>query len=693
MKVLLSWLKDFVAIDVSIGELSDRLTMAGFEVTATERVEDDYILDIEVTPNRSDCFSVIGIARECALTLNKRFKPPRILFIPQKSAAYIKETRFEIFINNKDACPRYIGRVLLDVEIKESPLYIKERLQKLGLRCVNNIVDIINYVLFERGQPMHAFDYDKINGKKIVVRFAKPGEKIVTIDTQERTLDAADLVIADAENPIALAGIMGGIDTEVSLGTRNILLESAFFDPLTIRKSSQRHALTTESSYRFERSVDFPAVESASIYALDLMRQYASDATKKQPLRIDRHIDLIKKQIPLSSKVVLKYHDIEKALGIMPSSFWMRRLLRSLGCEIVAIDKEGFKLQAPSYRGDLQKSIDYVEEIARFYSYNNIPSKNLPAIALEQEKEIVKFGEKLYEDKIREALINLGLHEAITYALLSEDEVTKLDLKQALALDNPLTNNYSFLRPSILPSLLRVAQYNSNRNIANLAFFEMGKIYLLSEEGVPKEIKTAAILLSGEKYEDYFGNKLKFSFYDLKSYLQRVLEIVAIKSYELMQRKNYFFSASCSAVVEADSERIAIAGKASDEVMAYYDLKRDVYMAEVYWDLVKRDITKQELRYEEVGQYPLITRDISMLLPRNIAVALVLELLSGKDELITGVDIIDVYVGKEIPLDKKSVTVRIKFQSRERTLRDEEVDRIHKTLGEALLKKLPCQIR
>ena len=691
MKVLLSWLKDFVDIDVSVQKLADTLTIGGLEVGDIQPAGADYILDIEVTPNRPDCLSIMGAARECAVGLNKTFIPHRLVFLPKTSMAYIKETEFGVKIKAQEACLRYIGKVLLDVDIAPSPDFIRERLEKIGLRSINNVVDITNYILIETGQPMHAFDYDKIQGKQIVVRFAREGEKIITIDDEERQLSKRDLVIADSRRPIALAGIMGGRDTEVTSKTKKVVLESAFFHPQTIRETAQRHALTTEASYRFERGVDFPMVDTASVYAVDLIRRYASKDSSKPTVVIDKAIDVITKQVPLSSKVILKYEDIEKVLGIMPSAFWIRRLIKNLGCEIAAVSKEGLKIQAPSFRGDLKTSIDYIEEIARFYGYDKILAQKLPELIVEKESALANFSETGFENRIRDILVTTGLSEVITYALLSEEEIARFKMKKALFLKNPLAKSYSALRPSILPSLLKAAEYNFNRGIYDLAVFELGKIYL-DINGKPAERKVAGVLLSGKKYQDYFGNEMEYNFYDLKSVIETILGNFGINDYSIKETKQVFLSGSCSARIDMSAEQAAILGEASDEAKAYYDLKRDIYIGEVYLDTIK-EVMEGEIQYHEVGQYPAVIRDISLLLSKEVPAGEIMKHIEGRDSLIREIEVIDVYEGRQIPPDKKSITIRIKFQSNEKTLKDTEVDKIYEEAKEILLRELPCQIR
>ncbi|MDP8233508.1 MAG: phenylalanine--tRNA ligase subunit beta [Candidatus Saelkia tenebricola] len=691
MKVLLSWLKDFVDIDVSVEQLADTLTKNGLEVGEIQSVGEDFVLDIEITPNRPDCLSIVGVARECAIGLSKRFTPPRLIFLPKISSAYLKETKFGVTIGAQEACLRYIGRVLLDVEIAPSPDFIKERLEKIGLRSINNVVDITNYILIETGQPMHAFDYDKIEGKQIIVRFAKEGEQIISLDETQRQLSKQDLVIADIKRPIALAGIMGGYDTEVTSKTRNVVLESAFFHPQTIRKAAQRHALTTEASYRFERGVDFPTVDTASVYAVDLISKYASRSSNKTTVIIDKTVDVIIKQVALSSKVVLKYEDVEKVLGIMPSVFWIRKLIKNLGCEIMSVSKESLKIQAPSTRSDLKINIDYIEEIARFYGYDKIPSQGLPELMVEKEPVLKNFSEKDFENQAKDVFIKTGLREVITYALLSEDEIEELKIKNTLPLKNPLAKSYSVLRPVIFPSLLKVAKYNFNRGVYDLAIFELGKVYS-SINSEPCERKVAGILLSGKKYQDCFGNEIEYNFYDLKFAVETLLSYFKISDYSIKEAKQMFFSNSCSAEISVSNEKSALIGKVSGKIKTYYDLKRDIYIGEIYLDTIKKGM-KNVIRHQKITQYPFIDRDFSLLLPKAVSAGEIIEHIQGKNDLICAVDIIDVYEGKQIPLDMKSITIRIRFQSDEKTLKDVEVDRICEGVKETLVKELPCQIR
>ncbi|MDD5613546.1 MAG: phenylalanine--tRNA ligase subunit beta [Candidatus Omnitrophica bacterium] len=691
MKILLSWLKDFIDINIPVEELCAALTMAGLEVTGADAAGlDDYLLDIEVTPNRPDCLSILGIAREAALILDLKFKHPKVIFLPKTSTAYIKETDFDINIEDGDACPRYIGRILLNVTVGPAPEFIKDRLAKMAVRSVNNVVDITNYILLERGQPMHVFDYDKIQGKQIVVRFAKKGERLLTIDQSEINLDEKDLVIADAKRPVALAGIMGGLETEVGPKTSNIILESASFNPSLIRATARRHGMMTEASYRFERGVDFPAVDSASKYALELFRQYACPQDKGRDIVIDKAKDVIKKQTPLSSKVVFKLQDIERSLGTLPSSFWIRKSIKGLGCEILSVAKDRIKVQAPSYRRDLNTPADYIEEIARLYGYDKIPYKELPCLALERELSIKELGDWDFDNRVKECLSRIGLREIISYALVSEQETAKFHFDNIAALDNPLTKTYAVLRPSMLPSILKIFQHNFNRSNYDLALFELGKIYFY--DNGPIERKAVVVGFSGSKYKDCFGSSLGYNFFDLKSALSVLTGRFGLDRYAVTDEENQFFSKNCSAAVWANNQKLAVCGKISESVMEFYELKKELYIAEIYLDVLKY-FSKKDICYQRLPQYPAIERDIALILPQSVSSQDVVEKINNRNELVSSIEIVDVYQGKQIPPDKKGLAIRITYRSLDRTLKDDEVDKIESDLKNILIGELSCQIR
>lgn len=690
MKALLSWLRDFVDINITAKELADKLTMVGLEVTLLQKVDDDYLFDIEVTPNRCDCLSLYGIAREVALVTEKRLKPMRISYPPRISAAQIKQQDFEIQIQDAQACLRYIGRIILNVEVKESPPLIKSRLEKMGLRVINNIVDITNYVLLELGHPLHAFDYNKIRGGKIIVRWAKAGEKLITIDGEQRILSEEDLIIADIEKPHALAGIMGGKESEVGPETKAVLLESACFSPLPIMRSSRRHGLTTESSYRFERGVDYFNVERASLRAVELMRKYGSKTKKRLTVTIDKEIDLKAQNPPLRATVHLKLDNIKKVLGILPPTFWLRNIFRGLGIEVIAQTKDGFKLEPPSFRKDLKEEIDYIEEIARLYGYDKIPAQQLPRVETVKEPELLKFSFKRSEDAIRNTLRLLGLSEVITYALIGEDEVKFFKTDTPLYVTNPLTMNYAILRPSVIPSLLKVANYNFNRNIYDLAIFELGKVYHDGEE--PSERKVIGILLAGIKYQDYQQNKVCYNFYDLKGIIEALLERLAITDFKFESQRFSFFTPASSTALYIKDQMAGFMGKPCYEIMAYYDIKEDVYIAEIDFSLLNA-YRKKVIKYQQLALYPSTIRDLSFSVDENFKVGEIIDFLRKRSNLIADVFIIDLYRGRQIPQGKKGITLRLKFQSQERTLRDEEVDAIFSHAKEELINNFPICFR
>ncbi|MGE4357715.1 MAG: phenylalanine--tRNA ligase subunit beta, partial [Candidatus Omnitrophota bacterium] len=441
MKVTYNWLKDFVEIKISPPLLAEKLTMAGLEVVSLEKFDDDWVFEIEITTNRPDWLSVLGIAREISAITGKRFKYPRL----KSTVSYQSVTALplKIRIEDKKGCLRYIGRIIDNVEIKPSPSWLQKRLIAVGLRPINNVVDITNYYLIETGQPMHAFDYDKIEGKTIIVRRAKEGEEIVTIDGERRKLDSSILVIADEIKPIAIAGIMGGKDSEVSDSTKTILLESAYFEPITIRRASQKLGLVTESSYRFERKVDLGTVYQAPLFALELIRKFASSHKKR--IISGKMIDLGLKE--KEDKVIcLNIRRVSDFLGKEITSEEIEDILEKLGF-YVRKKKLFWEVQIPSFRRDIEIEEDLIEEIARIYGYDKFPltlprSEKIPQFVIDNSLQEMK-------KKIYETLLGMGFTEVITYSLVGKVLLGRTNLnytEEWLRVSNYLSKEQEFLR-------------------------------------------------------------------------------------------------------------------------------------------------------------------------------------------------------------------------------------------------------
>jgi phenylalanyl-tRNA synthetase beta chain len=513
MKVTYNWLKDFVDIKISAEVLADRLTMAGLEVVFLEKKGNDWVLELEITPNRADCLSVIGIAREVAAITNSKFKIQNLI-----SQFKIKKGKdLEIKIEDKRDCPLYVARLISSVKVRNSPDWLKTRLENVGIRAVNNIVDITNYVLIETGQPLHAFDYDRLEEHRIIVRRAKDGERIINIDGIERELNSDCLVIADSHKPVAIAGIMGSKDTEITENTKNVLLESAEFNPLVIRRARRYLGLMTESAYRFERGVDKYSVIFASKRAEDLIKKIAEGN-----LRIFKIEGEFKERQRIVS---LNIKDVERNLGEYVCQSKIKKIFKSLSFRIKE-EKDKLKVYIPSFRKDIKEEIDLIEEIARIFGYDNIPL-TLPYIKVSTPKTPIQ---DLIKGIIKSSLLKMGLNEVITYSFIDPDYLREKE--EAIGIINPLSQDLSYLRPNLLFSLLKVLEHNMNRDADSVAIFELAKIYSY-KQNLPKEEDVLGILVWGNFYSDWLRNqRFNFSLFDLKGIIETILRDLGIENFQ-----------------------------------------------------------------------------------------------------------------------------------------------------------------
>lgn len=683
MKLTYNWLKEFVEIKISPQELAERLSMAGLEVTSLEKFEEDWLFEIEVTTNRPDWLSVIGIAREVSAITGGRFKylPPSRL---QKKESN-KKLPFEIKIEDKKGCLRYVGRAIGDIEIKSSPLWLQKRLMAVGLRPINNIVDIINYCLFETGQPMHAFDYEKIEERKIFIRKAKDGESIVTIDGEERKLDNSILIIADVKKPIAIAGIMGGKNTEVTQSTRIVFLESAYFEPVIVRRASQKLGLVTESSYRFERSVDLDTVLTASLRAIELIEKCASF---KKKILVSKIKDMGWKRKE-EKQLSLDIEKVSNFLGRKIISQDMVRILKRLGF-LVKKKKNILEVKPPFYRKDIAIEEDLIEEIARVYGYEKFPL-TLP----EPVKEII-LEEPLYKikDKIYGILTGLGFNEVITYSLVGRNLLEKVNLfeeKEWIKIFNPLSKEQEFLRPALIASVLEVVSYNFKHQIENLKIFEWGKIYFRKDR--PYEVPYLGICFVGKPFMGWLKKEEELGFYDLKGIMELVLNELGVRKVDFLKKENPYLETGYSAEIRIGKDVLGFLGKVKENVQKNFDLSNGIYWAEL--DLNKLVLfVSFDKRYKNLPKFPFVLRDISFVVEENISYE---ELRKFFEEFTSGlikeINLIDVYKGENIPSGKKSFTFSLKFQSEEKTLRDEEVEEAMSKIRTLLREKFKAELR
>lgn len=648
----------------------------------------DSVLDIDILPNRPDCLSVLGIAREVSAIIQKKMNVPS--WHPEEIGSDINDY-VSVEIDAPSHCNRYAARLVEDVTIGESPLWLKNSIEKLGIRPINNVVDITNYVMFDRGQPLHAFDYQSIEGKSIIVRLAGEGEKMVSLDGEERKLDKTDLVIADKKKPLALAGIMGGLSSEITRSTNSVLLESAYFFPLPIRRSSKRLGLTSDSSFRFERGVD-PG--DNIIEALNEAAQLIAEIAGGKITRglID---EKIKNLSPPS--FVWRPAVTNKLLGTNIKKDSMVKYLDALHIKVEATDNATeFLVIPPSYRVDLKEEADLTEEIARFYGYDRVvpslPKTCLASVKRERSMTI--------EDSIRNFLVNTGFLEVINYSFVSSSSLTPFDHKEKehiTKIMNPLTEDQSVMRPSLIPSLINNLKQNINYRNNDLKLFEINTVFSESKEGANQidERKRVAGLWSGMRYHESWNlSKDKVDFYDIKGIVENLLEELNIRVYTFAQKSDIsYIHPGKRASIMVNNKEIGRLGEIHPNLLYESGIKQPVFIFDFDLKLLQENSLERK-SFKDLPRYPYISRDIAVLVDENLpAQDLINYILESGNKNIENVEIFDLYKGNGIPSGKKSVAYRVRYQSSERTLVDEEVNELHEKIVKEIKDKFNAEIR
>ncbi|OGW75922.1 MAG: phenylalanine--tRNA ligase subunit beta [Omnitrophica bacterium RBG_13_46_9] len=680
MKAPYSWIKEYTDVRMDPKKLAHLLTMAGVTVEYVDNMGDDYIFELEVTANRPDCLNIIGIAREVATLLGKKLKVPKELTKSRYLASGAKPA-LDVILADPELCPHYTARIIRDVEVESSPDWLKKRIISVGLRPVNNIVDITNFVLFETGQPMHAFDLDKIKGN-LTVRKAKTGEKIMMIDNIPRTCDEDTLVIADEAGPIAIAGVMGGLETEVNNMTKNILLESAFFNPISIRRTSRRLGLGSESSYRFERKIDNEMVLRASERAGSLIEKIAGG-------KIGALVDTGDKK-GYSKKINFNLEKSNSLLGTSVSKAEAVGILKALGFSVKE-NRKALKVTVPGFRADVKNETDLTEEIARIYGYDNIPLTVPRNIGHARIKDFAS----LVQENIRGLLIRFGLNEVITYSLIGRNKIEGLEICEddIIAIENPLSIDQEIIRPAMLPGMLGVVSYNINRRAKGLSLFEIGKIYKEKKNAYVEEL-ILSVCLSGVKRDDWKVRREEFDFFDIKGILTTLLEGLGLGEAVFKRYKTPGISEDIGSVVEFGGKIIGFLGEVDKKICnRFLDTEKKVFYGEVYIGRLLDKISL-ERRYVALGRYPSIVRDISVILDKDVTSHDITDIMKeiGGD-LVDGILLVDCYKGKQIPEGKKGFLYRVEYRSNERTLEDAEIEKLHSRIKEALAERLKVLFR
>ncbi len=636
----------------------------------------DIILEVALTPNRGDCLSILGIAREVSALLNI---PLNIPPIELKEENELVTELASVEIEAPDACPRYVARMVKDIKLLPSPLWMRQRLLASGLRPINNVVDITNYILMEYGQPLHAFDFHTLSHGKIVVRHPREGEKyITTLDGVERRIYGDTLLICDAEVPVAIAGVMGGAETEISETTKDVLIESAFFSPSSIRKTSRKLGLSTEASYRFERGTDPDGVIRAANRAAELMARYASGKILKGI------IDIYPKKItPKDIRISAK--KTNQILGTSLQDNEVKGYLSRLMIKIEESD-EGFIATPPSFRHDLERDIDLIEEVARLYGYGNIPI-DLPGAPIFPEapskiEEVVS--------RVRDSLYYMGVHEIITYSFISKDDIKAIGYKEGdhrfsfVRLLNPLDQNRAVMRTTLVPGVLQTLLHNINQRQDELKLFEIGRVFFATDEKnetLPEERLELVISVAGRAAPLSWWNKeRKVDFYDLKGIVEallidlRVGELEFVPCDKTSSNLPPFLVPEESIFIKKDERNIGIVGPLRSSILQKFEIEVPVYLAEIYIE-DSIEVFFQPKTFQSLPKFPFSERDIAIVVDSSIRYCDILKVIRDEGApYLEGVYLFDVYTGKQIPKGSKSLAFRLIFRAQDRTLTDEDVN-------------------
>jgi len=664
--------------------LPDNLT-PGQPLTDAMDLE-DWILEITLTPNRIDCASILGIAREIGALTKKKITIPEVHF--EETDISIQDLA-EVIVLDSNGCPRYTAGLVDQVKIGPSPFWIRYRLHVSGIRSINNVVDITNYVLMEFGQPLHAFDYHRLGDRKIVVKRAENNQIFTTLDEQTRDLDDQTLMICDGKREIAIAGIMGGLNSEITESSTTVLIESAYFNPTMIRRSSKMLSLSTEASYRFERGIDIEGVDLALKRSLRLIKQLTGGNIAKGI------IDCYPKTWS-SPRITLRVEKANKILGTNVDVKIMANHLSSLSMAVKIVDQNRLVVSPPSFRVDITREADLIEEIARLIGYNNIPV-TLPAIR-PTEEDITEF---LLRDRIKNMLVGMGFTEIITYSFISPKSADILgaeqnsNLRSFVKLLNPLTQDQSVMRTSLIPGLLSTVRLNSLRGQNDLRIFEWGKTYIKGEGELPQERLVLAALITGMgSTQEWYQSPREADFFDIKGMTENILEELGIEKAEFKRNspKEGFDPYEYAGIHCSDTE-IGTIGKVSKEVMDGYELEKKAYILELYIETLS-SLVVWEKKFTPLARFPSVRRDISIIVNRSTDTAILINIVRemGKD-LVESVDIFDAYQGKQIAPQEKAMALRISYRSDKRTLTDDEVNKIHEEVIEEICRQTGGRLR
>jgi len=676
----------------------DRTFPLGEEINKIKNIKNDVIYNFEIFSNRPDLMSIIGIAREIGAFSGNELHIPEI----QIEESNVKTTdRISVQIKDQELCPRYAGRIIEGLEVKESPFWLRWKLYLLGIRPINNVVDVTNYVMMETGQPLHAFDLNHIRGSQIIVRRAYHGEKFSTLDGIQRELTEDNLVIADKEGAIALAGIMGGENSEIKEQTKEVFLESAYFNPVNNRRTSRFFSLRTDASNRFEKGID----PEGQLYALNRAAYLINKLTNTKTLA--GIIDNCNNNLSRKNIINLNFNKLAKILGTniadtdSESHNSAITMLTRLGFEIKNQDDDTVTVVPPSFRGDIQRDVDVIEEIAKIFGYEKIPTTLFKSTVIQKGKDL----QQVTIDKVRDILVGCGLHQMVSYSMISPDyfDLMRLPdshyLRKAVQLSNPLIQDQTIMRTTLIPGLLNAIQWNINRKVEKIKLFEIGKVFFSDKSPNDNRLPLEKIMITGAINKmagsgNIWEKKERWDIFYLKGILEALFDSFGINNIEYIQGSFPVFDSEKNGIIKANDNNIGIFGEINRNIVDNLGItSSDICLFEIDFPLFYSNIKRRTV-FKALPKYPSIQRDISMIVNEEITVGRIQKIIKERNnDLIKRVEIFDIFRGKQIEMGCKSIAFSIIFQSEYRTLTDEEVDKMMNDIKIELINHFGAKIR
>ncbi|WP_306013071.1 MULTISPECIES: phenylalanine--tRNA ligase subunit beta [unclassified Allomuricauda] len=673
--------------EIGLGESHDGIMVLNEELvpgTPCAKVfdiENDEVFEIGLTPNRADAMSHFGVARDLKAGLEQK-EIQKELVTPSVSNFSIdnRSLKVDVEVMESDLAPRYCGVTINNLVVQDSPDWLKNRLKAIGLAPINNVVDVTNYVLHELGQPLHAFDASKIKGSKVEVKTLPSGTKFTTLDEVERELHEDDLMICDAEKPMCIAGVFGGLHSGVTEHTTSIFLESAYFDPISIRKTAKRHGLNTDASFRFERGIDINLTKYALKRAALLIREIAGGYITSEI------VDLFPKK-PQERQVFLTFNKINSLIGQEIPRDTIKSILSSLEIRINNVTESGLGLTIPTYRVDVTREVDVIEEILRVYGYNNIDFKEKLNASIAKTS---RFENYRIQDVVGNLLASKGFYEIMTNSLVANTMSSEED--GAVQMLNPLSSDLSVLRTSMLHSGLQTVSYNHNRQKTDLKLFEFGKTYH-KVDGSYQENQHLALFVSGDRTQSSWAVAPKKSeFFYLKGIVENVFERLGVRDLDTQPLGNADFSEGIS-YTKNDTVLVSL-GLVSRAALKQFDIKQEVFYADLNWDALLKLVSTQNVVFKEIPKFPEVTRDFALLLDESVSFQKVYDIAwKTERKLLKKVNLFDVYTGNNLPEGKKSYAVSFTLMDEKKTLTDKQIDKIMGKLLAQYQKELGAELR